>query len=206
MLADDNRVNQIVGSQVLKNLGYSVTIASNGLEASEEACVRRFDIIFMDLQMPRMDGIQALETLRELGCNHPIYALTANAMSHEIAQYLALGFAGHLKKPIEREAFFTTIAQHFVEIGYSAVNDVETHNILERTGENLDVSDLAASFIHNLSQDKADILRYSNNHEYEHLSRISHKISGAAQMFGFVELSQSAAELEQAIKKQNTNY
>ena len=47
-----------------------------------------------------MDGVEAFKVMRELGANQPIYALTANAMSHEVSQYLELGFTGHLKKPI----------------------------------------------------------------------------------------------------------
>ena len=58
------------------------------------------------------------------------------------------------------------------------------------------------SFVINLSQDKHDLLRASNRHDNENLARTAHKISGAAKMFGFAELSQSATELERVIKKQ----
>ena len=141
--------------------------------------------------MPRMDGMQALEKLQELGCKQPIYALTANAMSHEIAQYLAIGFAGHLKKPIEREVFLATISQYYPEI-----NDSPVH-----IQSNADISDLIVSFVNHLSQDKQDVLQYSDTGDNESLVRTTHKIAGAAKMFGFAELSQSAFELECAIKK-----
>ncbi|MCI2285672.1 Hpt domain-containing protein [Colwellia sp. MSW7] len=75
----------------------------------------------------------------------------------------------------------------------------------EHNEYNIDISDLTESFVQNLIQDKDDILQCCNNHDTECLSRVAHKISGAAQMFGFVELSQSAAELERAIKKQHVN-
>lgn len=105
MLADDNRVNQIVGSQVLKNLGYSVTIASNGLEASEEACVRRFDIIFMDCQMPVMDGFEATKAIRSLPRDHmnynvPIIALTGHESPVNLTECILCGMNSRLSKPV----------------------------------------------------------------------------------------------------------
>jgi len=185
-------------ARLLTSLGLEVIEACNGIEAVELCMEHQPTLTLLDIQMPRMDGIQALEELRKLGCNHPIYALTANAMSHEIAQYLALGFAGHLKKPIERETFLATIAQHYPEVNGSAINDSP-----EQVDSSLDISDLVQSFVKNLLQDKQDILRYS--HDNENLARTAHKIAGAAKMFDFAELSQSAMELESAIKKQNVD-
>ena len=197
LLADDHEDNRRLIARLLTSLGLEVIEACNGIEAVELCIEHQPTLTLLDIQMPKMDGIQTLEKLRELGCNQPIYALTANAMSHEIAQYLALGFAGHLKKPIEREIFLATIAQHFYEVTRSEINDSPA-----KVDTNLDISDLVQSFVINLSQDKHDLLRASNRHDNENLARTAHKISGAAKMFGFAELSQSATELERVIKKQ----
>jgi len=164
LLAEDHDDNRRLIARLLKSIGLEVIEASNGIEAVELCIEHQPELILLDIQMPKMDGIQVLEELRQRGCTQPMYALTANAMSHEISQYLALGFAGHLKKPIEREIFITTIVQHCIE------------------------------------KDN------SKNKDYETLSRIAHKISGAAQMFGFTEISESAAELENTIKKQKEAY
>jgi len=198
LLADDHDDNRRLIARLLTGLGLEVIEASNGIEAVELCIEHQPTLTLMDIQMPRMDGIQALEKLRKLGCNHPIYALTANAMSHEISQYLALGFAGHLKKPIERETFLATIAQHYSEVNRSEISDSS-----EQMDGNLDITDLVQSFVDNLSQDTQELLRYSDSHDNENLARTAHKIAGAAKMFGFAELSQSAIELESAIKKQN---
>ena len=212
LLADDHEDNRRLIARLLTSLGLEVIEACNGIEAVELCIEHQPTLTLLDIQMPKMDGIQTLEKLRELGCNQPIYALTANAMSHEIAQYLALGFAGHLKKPIEREIFLATIAQHFSEVTCSEINSSESKNSEVNSSEvndspaqvdtNLDISDLVQSFVINLSQDKHDLLRASNRHDNENLARTAHKISGAAKMFGFAELSQSATELERVIKKQ----
>ncbi|MDO6507163.1 ATP-binding protein [Colwellia sp. 4_MG-2023] len=212
LLADDHDDNRRLIARLLTNLGLEVLEASNGIEAVELCNEHKPIITLLDIQMPRMDGIQALEALREKGCDRPIYALTANAMAHEIAQYLALGFAGHLKKPIEREVFIATIAQHYPEKASIDKNNVEKGNIgsanfeanvlLEQKVDDIDISDITKSFINNLSQDKQELIDYRHNNEYKALAKLAHKISGAAQMFGFIEISQSAMELESAIKKQ----
>ena len=199
LLADDHDDNRRLIARLLTSLGLEVIEASNGIEAVELCIEHQPTLTLLDIQMPEMDGIQALEKLRELGCDHPIYALTANAMSHEISQYLALGFAGHLKKPIERETFLATIAQHYSEISSSDIADS-----IESSESNLDISDLVQSFVDNLTQDTQELLRYSDSHDYENLARFAHKTAGAAKMFGFAELSQCAIELDSAIKGKNT--
>ena len=105
MLADDNRVNQIVGSQVLKNLGHSVTVASNGQEAAEEASVKRYDVIFMDCQMPVMDGFDATKAIRSLPRDHanynvPIIALTGHESNVNLTECILCGMNGRLSKPV----------------------------------------------------------------------------------------------------------
>ena len=198
LLADDHDDNRRLIARLLTGLGLDVIEACNGREAVELCIEHQPGVTLLDIQMPEMDGIQALEKLRELGYIQPIYALTANAMSHEIAQYLDLGFAGHLKKPIEREIFLAAITQHFTE---AEAPFEQIDNVINTP----DMSDLVQSFVEHLSEDKHDLLKYSDNQDNKHLARTAHKIAGAANMFGFAELAQSAAELEIAIKSQHFN-
>jgi len=196
LLADDHDDNRRLIARLLSGLGLEVIEASNGKEAVQLCLEHRPLVTLLDIQMPEMDGIEALAKLRELGCTQPIYALTANAMSHEIAQYLSLGFAGHLKKPIEREVFFTTIARHYIEV-------IDFPKQINKIPEDFDMSDLVESFVKNLSEEKVQIVHCHENLDTKALIRVVHKIAGAATMFGFAELSQSAMELEKALKKQN---
>jgi len=196
LLADDHDDNRRLVARLLTSLGLEVLSASNGKEAIELCLKHKPILTLLDIQMPEIDGIQALQKLRELGCISPIYALTANAMSHEITQYLAQGFDGHLKKPIERKVFLATINQYYPE-------QLSAENGLESTLDNFDIADLVQSFITNLSQDKLDALHYSESEDHDSLARAAHKIAGAAKMFGFGELSQSAFEVEYAIKNKH---
>lgn len=198
LLADDHYDNRRLIARLLTSLGLKVLSASNGKEAIELCIQHKPALTLLDIQMPEMDGTQALKKLRALGCNNPIYALTANAMSHEIIEYLALGFDGHLKKPIEREVFLATIDQFYTE---QVITEEDKDNALE----DFDMTDLRQSFITNLSQDTLDIAKYSDDKDKYYLARTVHKIAGAAKMFGFAELSQSATELEHAITLKDTD-
>ena len=142
--------------------------------------------------MPEMDGIEAFKILRQQGFQTPVIALTANAMSHEIEHYLSLGFDNHLSKPIERDVFINTVAKYYdgsitLEIANEGFNSV-------------DMTDLAEEFKSNLVLEQQDLILHINNQNFEKLSKLSHRIAGAAQMFGFAELSQYAIKLEAAIK------
>ena len=105
LLAEDHDDNRRLITRLLTGLGLEVLSASNGQEAVELFVKHNPALTLLDIQMPVMDGLQALQKLRELGFTLPIYALTANVMSHEIIDFLALGFDGYLKKPIERDMF-----------------------------------------------------------------------------------------------------
>ncbi|MGA8598539.1 MAG: response regulator [Bryobacteraceae bacterium] len=106
LLVEDNLVNQKVASRLLEKQGCRVTVASNGREAIALHQTGSFDLIFMDVQMPEMNGIEATEIIRaaERGTKMrvPIVALTANAMAGDRERCLEAGMDGYLSKPIDR--------------------------------------------------------------------------------------------------------
>ena len=106
LLAEDNLVNQEVAKAMLANLGVSVEVANNGVEALELVASQAFDVILMDCHMPVMDGYQATARLRqkesEGGRRHAVVALTANAMEGDRDQCLASGMDDYLAKPYTR--------------------------------------------------------------------------------------------------------
>ena len=104
LAVDDHPVNRKIIATVLTRMGKSVDLAEDGEEAVSRASVRAYDVILMDIQMPRMDGEQALAAIRAgSGPNRdtPVIALTANAMTTDRDRYLAAGFHAHLTKPID---------------------------------------------------------------------------------------------------------
>jgi two-component system sensor histidine kinase/response regulator len=104
LLAEDNPVNQRLASRLLEKRGHSVVVAANGVEALEAIEKGSFDMVFMDVQMPVMDGFEATSAIRKRegagGVRLPIVALTAHAMKGDREKCLAAGMDGHLTKPI----------------------------------------------------------------------------------------------------------
>ena len=197
LLADDHNDNRRLIARLLASLGLNVITACNGREAVSLFEQHEPKLTLMDIQMPEMDGIEAFKVIRQKGGETPIFALTANAMSHEIEHYLALGFNGHLSKPIERDIFIPTIAGYY-EGEISAKKAKESFNQVA-------MSDLVQEFKSNLVLEQQDLILHINNDDIEKLARLSHRIAGAAQMFGFADLSKYALQLEMAIKNDQTN-
>ncbi len=102
LLAEDNVINQRVATRLLEKLGCDVHSVDDGTGAVEQALSRDFDIIFMDCQMPRMDGYAATRTLRAQGYDRPIVAMTANAMPGDRERCLESGMDDYIPKPIPR--------------------------------------------------------------------------------------------------------
>jgi CheY-like chemotaxis protein len=114
LLAEDNIVNQALTRRFLENAGCKVFCALDGREAVEACAVQRFDLILMDVQMPRMDGFEATAELRRreaiTGGHTPIVAVTANAMKGDREHCLAAGMDGYVTKPMKRSQLFQAMA------------------------------------------------------------------------------------------------
>jgi two-component system, sensor histidine kinase and response regulator len=107
LVAEDNLVNQLLATRLLEKRGHHVTIASNGKEAVAALDAGVFDLVFMDVQMPEMDGLEATAAVRKKETatekHQPIIALTAHAMKLDQERCLAAGMDGYLTKPIRTQ-------------------------------------------------------------------------------------------------------
>lgn len=113
LMAEDNAVNQLVVRAMLEPLGVVLTVVDNGQDALEALGDARYDCVLMDINMPVMDGVTALEAIRagRVGAQPPpIIALTASAMAGDREHFLALGFDDHLGKPIRPADLVMVIA------------------------------------------------------------------------------------------------
>jgi len=111
LMAEDNDLNQLVVKELLRKVGLEVTIANNGLEALARLDKEEFDIVFMDVQMPEMDGITAARRIREKDRfkNLPVIAMTAHAMSGDREKSLEAGMNDHITKPISPRVLFNCL-------------------------------------------------------------------------------------------------
>ncbi len=112
LVVEDNPTNRLIATRMLEQLGATVETADDGRLGVEAASRSAFDIIFMDIQMPVMDGMEATRAIRALPepiRSTPILAMTANAMSHQAESYLAAGMNGVIAKPLSPSALIARI-------------------------------------------------------------------------------------------------
>ena len=113
LLAEDNPINQKIAQKLLTRAGHTVHIANNGHEAVRALEQERFDLVFMDIQMPVMGGYEATERIREqearLNKRTPIIGLTAHAMHGTREKCLEAGMDGYVSKPIRRDELWAEV-------------------------------------------------------------------------------------------------
>jgi signal transduction histidine kinase/DNA-binding response OmpR family regulator len=116
LLAEDTFINQTLQTILLNRMGYTVTLANNGVEAVEVFTQNAFDVVLMDIQMPEMGGIEATRLIREHEAARqmpptPIIAVTANALKGDRESYIACGMDGYVSKPISLETLKNEMAR-----------------------------------------------------------------------------------------------
>ena len=110
LVVEDNPISLELVDELLKTVGLAVEAASDGVEAVDLVARRRYDLVLMDVQMPRMDGLAATREIRARGHRKvPIVALTANAFEDDRAACLAAGMNDHVAKPIDPEMLYDTL-------------------------------------------------------------------------------------------------
>jgi CheY-like chemotaxis protein len=117
LLAEDNQVNQRLATRLLEKRGYEVTVVDNGREALDALARSAFDLVLMDVQMPVLDGIEAVMEIRLNETGKPFHqrvvALTAHAMKGDEERCLAAGMDGYLSKPIRQQELDGILDSYF---------------------------------------------------------------------------------------------
>jgi CheY-like chemotaxis protein len=114
LLAEDNPVNQMVAMRMLERLNCRIDLANDGVEAVQMAEKFSYDVIFMDVQMPNLDGLEATRRIRQLasGANAYIVAMTANAMQGDREQCIEAGMDDYVSKPVSPETLTQALERH----------------------------------------------------------------------------------------------
>ncbi|MDD5134723.1 MAG: response regulator [Phycisphaerae bacterium] len=112
LVAEDGMANQVLIKLLLEKLGFVVTVAKDGLEAIDAVKNQHFEIIFMDMQMPNLNGYETTKRLRSLGINTPIIAMTANTAAEDEKQCVAAGCDNFVPKPIDKALLLKVIREY----------------------------------------------------------------------------------------------
>ena len=124
LLAEDNTVNQTVARRQLEKLGCFVDVAGNGKQALEKYKSNVYEIIFMDCQMPEMDGFEATARIRNLPATREkpiIIALTANSMSGDRDRCIASGMNDYLSKPYDFDTLIAILMRHLTPVSAGSI-------------------------------------------------------------------------------------
>lgn len=183
LVDDDPQIRRLIQVH-LKSTSAEISEAENGEQALEHAQAQRFDIILMDVEMPVMDGITALKTLRERGYNGRIVALTALTSDGDRDRLLDEGFDDYIGKPVNREALCEMVAQADEQPLFSTLEDGEG------------VAELINQFVTELGGLVSEIEKALAGQDRDTLARLSRTLKGNAGSYGFEPISMAARQVE----------
>ena len=195
LIVEDNEDNQQLLSILLADIGADITFAENGQQAVDKAFNNSYDLIFMDLQMPVMGGLEATRILRASNYKKPIVALTANAMKSDYDTCIAAGCDGFLTKPISKEKLFQVIYK-YLEIEGGVIQDV-----FEKRSAKM--QELIIKFVKGLPEKLDEIEKFRNENKWKDVCSELHKIKGIGTSMGYPMVTDIAAEIEQEAIKEN---
>ncbi len=221
LLAEDNLVNQRLAVRMLEKAGHSVVVADNGRQAVDTWKSDRFDLVLMDVQMPEMDGFEAVAEIRgqEQQCPDkpatPIIALTAHALKGDRERCLAAGMQEYVSKPIKPKALFAAI-ETVLPAADSDSNDERpapsdasgddrarmpfdpAYALQRLEGDEDLLREIAEAMLESCPQLLADISKAFDEGDNKKVAEAAHSAKGAAGNFGAKLAFEAAMNLEQA--------
>jgi len=206
LLTEDNIMNQKIILGLLEYSGINIDIANNGQESVDmfKSNQDRYELIFMDLQMPIMGGIEATKIIRQLNKDIPIIALTANAMTEDVTHTKLAGMQEHLNKPIEIDKLFSTLLKYISKKVDSESIKIDSDEIIVPNFINID-TEVGLSHLNNNKKLYLEILNnfYKNYKDLKldeldnkEFKRTLHTIKGLSANIGAMELNKITKELE----------
>jgi len=206
LVAEDNAVNQAVVLRVLEKMGHTAVLARNGKEALTLAFSQKFDLAFMDVQMPEMDGLASTEAIRQReksgGTHLAIFAMTAHAMKGDRERCLQAGMDGYIMKPIRFSDIQKTLASFPTASTEPAPNPCGKVSwgkaeALDRLGGDEDLlRELCQIFLDESPKLLQKLREGIANADPEAVMRAAHSLKGELGYLGAAKAVQAARELE----------
>lgn len=223
LLAEDNKINQMFATALLKKAGHKVEVVENGLQAVDAVHHGDYDVVLMDIQMPELDGIGAMKEIRSFGPpkgSVPIIAMTANAMTGAEAEYLSAGMDDYISKPVQADLLLmklskiagsvaqerhtveshttTTIASPEVDIAQLPVLNHAKLEILATALSPGAVTDFLSLYRTDTEIHLAEIENALTSGDFKRAARLAHEVVSTAGNIGVEQVSTVARLLETA--------
>ena len=218
LLVEDNKFNQQLANTLLVRAGVKVGLADDGLEALQALQRESFDAILMDMQMPKMDGLEATRLIRKNPAlaDLPIIAMTANAMMGDRESCLAAGMNDYISKPLHYQTMYATLARWThrneppagqapaeIQNTSDAPSVLDADNAMARMGGKDIYLSMLAKFIPSQRQAVKSIQDALAVNDRATAERLAHTLKGVAASVGAASLAESASQLEQAIEAED---
>ncbi len=220
LLVEDNPTNQMIAEAFLKQIGHKVDVVDNGRKAVAAAAAKNYDVVFMDIAMPEMDGFAATKAIRALPGrkNMPIVAMTAHAMRGDREECLAIGMNDYITKPLSKEVLQQRVtlwagkgSMADKQQSPSAPDNMDDEVSPEISEEHFNqiVEDLGTEMIGAFSKNfHADLMATSTAmldaakaQRWDEVKRHAHSMKSSTLSFGLGRLSQLAAQIETQCKE-----
>jgi signal transduction histidine kinase/CheY-like chemotaxis protein/HPt (histidine-containing phosphotransfer) domain-containing protein len=208
LVVDDDPVGRAVMSEVLQDLGMQVDLAPDGHEGLTLATQRRYDIIFMDVRMPQINGLDATRQLRAsegLSAHQPVIGVTANVFEDDLDQCRAAGMNDVLAKPLEERALFELILRALPAISANASAAPSTFasttmppdtNVVQAKTRPNPIVRLAPIFLETTPPVLADLVAAHERYDQAEISRLAHRLRSSSLAIEAQELSEALVSLE----------
>ncbi len=199
LLVEDNPFNQQLARTLLLDAGVAVRIAEDGEDALSALGQELFDVVLMDMQMPKMDGLEATRKIREnpAWAGLPIIAMTANAMRGDRESCLAAGMNDYLSKPLHYKALFDALSR-WTNVRDESVLDAA--GAMARMGGRKLYLMMLGEFVSSQADSAAAIRDALEKKDEACAERLAHTLKGVAASVGAIRLSEFAMQMDQAIR------
>jgi len=219
LLVDDNMVNQQVASEVLKKAGCIVELAFNGYEAIEKVKRNKYDLIFMDIQMPKMDGVTATKKIKNLKIKNlpPVVAMTAYSLKEDEEKFISQGLDDYIPKPIKAQKIINKVRKwvlhseepEIIELDSTTsngqiINDKVLDQLRKYGGE-----EMVKSALSDYEKETFELLENCDkslqSKDYKDILSILHTIKGNSGTLGIERVAKLAASIEARLKENQIN-
>ena len=211
LVVEDNLVNQQILLLLLENLGYEAQAVENGLEAVKALTDKAYDLIFMDIQMPIMDGLTASKNIRQLPDRYPwIIGLSANAFSESRNAAISAGMDEYLTKPLQIESLIAAlqgVPQHLIpkpaqltsKPAHQSLNLVILTSLEDMIGTE-DLSKLINTYLEHSAQVIPNMKAALKNKDFVTVELENHSFKGGSSIFGATQLVNFCQEIQSLCK------
>ncbi len=220
LVVDDSEMNRDIASSFVRIMGHEVSCVGSGAEAVSALAATDFDVVFMDVQMPDMDGLEATRKIRALPCASakvPVIALTAQVFTEQLAECRRAGMSGHLAKPFTAAALYATLAE-FVpgaprdhrstivaasdeEEADAPVIDLHVFRTNTRLLKPSSVTSYLANIVAGANAVLAALRAWGGSGEInDDVLKAAHKLAGNVGLFGFARAADAARRFERAAR------